>query len=73
MDGRIHTIASKVYGTIKNVYVNDNQFVRKGDVLVDIDQMDFDVRVKEASSGLDVEKTKLSELNYKLDTAGKTA
>ena len=71
VDGRIHTIASKVYGTIKNVYVNDNQFVRKGDVLVDIDQMDFDVRVKEASSGLDVEKTKLSELNYKLDTAGK--
>lgn len=69
IEGRIHTIASKVSGTIKNVYVTDNQFVRKDEVLFEIDAGDFDVKVKEASSGLEAEKTKLSELKYKLDTA----
>ena len=34
IDGRIHTISSKVQGTIKNIYVNDNQLVRKGDILI---------------------------------------
>ena len=29
IDGRIHTISSKVQGTIKNIYVNDNQLVKR--------------------------------------------
>ena len=69
VDGRIHTVSSKVSGTVKSVYVNDNQFVKKGDVLLEIDTADFDVRVKEASAGFDAERTRLSELNYRLDTA----
>ncbi|MGZ6229847.1 MAG: biotin/lipoyl-binding protein, partial [Syntrophales bacterium] len=32
--GRIHVIASKVTGTVKAVYVEDNQFVNKDDVLL---------------------------------------
>ncbi len=69
IEGRIHTIASKVSGTIKKIYVTDNQFVKSGDLLLEIDTADFDVRVKEASSARDAEKNKLLELRYKLDTA----
>jgi membrane fusion protein (multidrug efflux system) len=69
--GRIHTIASKVSGTVKTIYVKDNQVVKQGDLLLEIDPDDFDVRQKEASSGLEVEKSKLLELNSKLDTAGR--
>ncbi|MCE5194151.1 MAG: HlyD family secretion protein [Nitrospiraceae bacterium] len=67
--GRIHTISAKVSGTVKIVYVNDNQFVKKGDMLLEIDTQDYDVKVKEASSAFDAEKTRLSELKYKLETA----
>ncbi len=68
--GRIHTIASKVSGTVKTIYVKDNQVVKQGELLLEIDPEDFDVRQKEVSSGLEVEKSKLLELNSKLDTAG---
>ncbi|MEK6690150.1 MAG: HlyD family secretion protein [Nitrospirota bacterium] len=71
VDGRIHTVSSKVPGTVKNIYVTDNQFVKNGEALLEIDSQDFDMRLKEVSSGLDVEKTRLSELRYKLDTAKK--
>ncbi len=69
IEGRIHTISSKVPGTIKNIYVDDNQFVKKGEVVVEIDTRDFDIKVKEVTSGLDAERTRLSELRYRLDTA----
>ncbi|MBI5188414.1 MAG: HlyD family secretion protein [Nitrospirae bacterium] len=69
IEGRIHTVSSKVLGTIKNIYVTDNQFVRKGAVLVEVDSEDFDVRVREASSALDAERTRLSELKYRLDAS----
>ena len=69
IDGRIHTISSKVQGTIKNIYVNDNQLVRKGDILLEIDSEDYGLRTKEALSGLDAEKAKISEIKYRLQTA----
>ena len=34
VDGHIHTIASKISGTVKKINVEDNQLVKKGDVLV---------------------------------------
>lgn len=62
VDGHIHTIASKVKGTIKNVYVKDNQPVKKGDLLLEIDPADYVVKVNEALASVNVEKAKLSEV-----------
>ncbi len=67
--GTIHTIASKVSGTVKTIHVRDNQSVKKGDLLVEIDPVDFDVKVKKASSKLDEEKAKLLEVEAKIETA----
>jgi membrane fusion protein, multidrug efflux system len=61
IDGNIHSIASKVNGTVKNIYVKSNQFVKKGDLLVDLDTADFEAKVQEASSGVSAEKGKFSE------------
>ena len=69
--GRIHVIASKVPGTVKTVYVDDNQFVKKDDLLVEIDVKDYDVRVKGAQSSRDAERSKLDELSTKVDVAKK--
>jgi len=66
IDGRIHSIASKVTGTVKAVYVRENQPVKKGDLLLEIDSVDYEVRVKEASSGVSAEKSKLSEIETRI-------
>lgn len=71
VEGRIHTIASKVPGTVKAVYVKDNQPVKKGDLLIEIDEADYDVKTNEASSGVDVERAKLSEVDAKIDASKK--
>jgi len=69
--GRIHIIAAKVPGTVKAVMVHDNQFVRKGAILLEIDERDYDVRVNEVASAVGAEKAKLEEIASRVDVAGK--
>jgi membrane fusion protein, multidrug efflux system len=69
VEGHIHTIASKVSGTVKKINVRDNQLVRKGDILVEIDPADYEVKVKEASSTLGKERSKLSEIEAKIEVS----
>lgn len=69
IEGRIHTIASKINGTIKAVHVRDNQFVRKGDILAEIDPIDYDVKVREALSGLNAERSKLYEIEARIEAS----
>ena len=69
VEGTIHTIASKVPGTVKSIYVNDNQFVKKGDPLLELDPVDYDVKVKEASSVLSKERAKLVEIVTKIEAS----
>ncbi len=69
VEGNIHTIASKVPGSVKMIYVKDNQPVKKGDLLLEIDPADFDVKVKEAAAGLDAEKNRLFEAEKKIEVA----
>ncbi|OGW25414.1 MAG: hypothetical protein A2X59_04830 [Nitrospirae bacterium GWC2_42_7] len=71
VDGRIHTIASKVSGTLKNILVSDNIFVKKGDLLAEIDAIDYETKVKESESGLNAERSKLAELLTRVDVAKK--
>ena len=69
IDGNIHSIAAKIYGTVKKVSVNDNQPVKKGDLLVEIDPADYSARLLEASSAVGTEKAKLSEAGTKIEAA----
>lgn len=67
--GRIHVIASKVPGTVKAIYVHDNQPVKKDDLLAEIDDRDYDVRVKEAESAVNAESAKLTEISTRIEVA----
>jgi len=69
IDGRIHTIASKVNGTVKTVHAKDNQLVKKGDLLIEIDPLDYEVKVREALSALNTEKARLSEIEARIETS----
>ncbi len=59
IEGRIHSIAPKISGTVKEVQVDDNQGVKKGDLLVEIDPLDYEVKVNEAQAALEAEKARL--------------
>jgi membrane fusion protein (multidrug efflux system) len=69
VEGDIYTIAAKVPGTVRNIYVEDNQSVKQGDPLLDLDPADYEVKVKEAQSALNAEKAKLSEADAKIESA----
>ena len=69
VDGNVHTIASKVSWTVKVIYVKSNQFVKKGDLLVDLDPADYEAKVNEASSGVGAEKGKLIEAETRISVS----
>jgi len=52
IDGYINPISSRVAGYITNVYVDDNQYVKAGTLLAQIDPKDFDVALASAQATL---------------------
>lgn len=71
IDGDIHTIASKVPGTVMSVHVKSNQYVAKGDVLVELDPSDYRTRLDEASSAFHAEKSRIQEIDLRIEGAKK--
>jgi membrane fusion protein (multidrug efflux system) len=52
VDGHIVPMASKIYGNVAEVLVDDNQSVKAGQVLVRIDARDYQARVDQAKAAL---------------------
>lgn len=46
----LHTVSPRIIGTVVEVLVQDNQHVKKGDVLVRLDKRDYEVQVKAAQA-----------------------
>lgn len=61
IEGRIHVIAPKIPGTVKAVKIEDNQKVKEGDLLVEIDPVDFELKVNEALASLDMRKASFEQ------------
>ncbi|MEW6001588.1 MAG: HlyD family secretion protein [Nitrospirota bacterium] len=71
IEGHVHTVSSKVPGTVKGIYVRDNQVVKRGDLLIEVDPVDYDVMVKEALSGLNAERARLAEIEARIEASKK--
>ncbi|HUN55253.1 MAG TPA: HlyD family secretion protein [Smithella sp.] len=69
--GRIYTVAPKVGGTVASVYVNDNQYVKTGDLLLEIKTEDYDVRVRQAYTTLEAEKSMQREAENTIEVTEK--
>ena len=54
VDGHITPIASKVYGRVAEVLVDDNQAVKAGQILVKIDPADYQASVDQAKAALEL-------------------
>lgn len=52
VDAHLNPISSRIDGTITKVYVDDNQTVKVGDPLVDLDPRDFQVALDQARAQL---------------------
>ena len=52
VDGHITPIAAKIYGRVAKVQVNDNQAVKAGQVLVQLDPADYQAALDEAKAAL---------------------
>jgi membrane fusion protein (multidrug efflux system) len=52
VEARIVSISSKVSGTVARVLVSDNQFVKRGDLLLEIDGRDYQLRMAQAAAGV---------------------
>jgi membrane fusion protein (multidrug efflux system) len=50
VDGHLNPISARIDGTITHVYVEDNQMVKAGEPLVDLDPRDYEVAVEEAAA-----------------------
>lgn len=61
IDGHIIQISPKASGYISKIYIDDNQQVKAGDLLVEIDSRDYEVRLRQAQAALDAGIAKENE------------
>jgi len=50
IDGHITPISARVAGTVKAIHVNDNQYVKAGDVLIELDPADYEAALLRAEA-----------------------
>ena len=74
VDGHINNVSARVSGYVLKVNVDDNQYVQKGAVLVEIDPRDYQVAFERAKAELaDAEATaQAMNLNVPVETIGTT-
>jgi len=69
IDAHIVSIAPKVAGRVSAVKVNDNQFVQKDEVLLEIDPRDLAATVDQKRAALDVAKARLENARLTAEQA----
>ena len=60
IDGNIYAITSRITGTVKAVYVEDNQTVKAGQLLVELDPADYSVSLEQAKAALNESRTQVA-------------
>jgi membrane fusion protein (multidrug efflux system) len=61
IDGHIIQISPKASGYVAKVYVADNQQVKAGDLIVELDARDYEARLQQAKAALDAGLAKQNE------------
>lgn len=60
IESHIHSVSSRIPALVQRVAVVDNQFVHKGDLLVELDPADYQARVTSAAASLEMAKNETS-------------
>jgi membrane fusion protein, multidrug efflux system len=67
IDGHITNVAPKIAGRIEKVFIDDNQLVKKGDPIAEIDPRDYDAQLKQKQAALDSTKAQASAAQAAVD------
>jgi membrane fusion protein, multidrug efflux system len=60
IESHVHSVSSRIPAMIKRVAVVDNQFVHKGDLLLELDASDYQARARTAAASLNMAKNETS-------------
>ncbi len=69
IEARIVSVSSKVSGTVACVLVGDNQFVKQGDLLLEIDGRDYQVQIAKAAAGVGMAENETGGEQMKVEGA----
>jgi len=69
IEARIVPVSSKVSGTVTRVTVDDNQLVKQGDLLVEVDPRDYQVQLAKAAAGVGVAENETGGEYLKVEAA----
>jgi membrane fusion protein, multidrug efflux system len=67
IDGHITNVAPKIAGRIDKVFINDNQLVKKGDPIVEIDPRDYDAQLRQKQAALESTKAQATAAQAGVD------
>lgn len=73
VEGHIHQVSSRINGTVANVLVNDNQQVRKGQLLVKLDPRDYSVKAQQAEAAIQAASRQAQAAQANINFASKNA
>ncbi len=67
VEGHIITVSPRIAGPVLNLAVEDNQFVKKGDLILEIDPKDYEVKLKQTQAKLEEAKAALISAENRLE------
>jgi membrane fusion protein (multidrug efflux system) len=73
IDGDIVQVSPKVSAYVKKVYVSNNQFVHKGDLLVELDPTDYEAKLEQAKAQLLTAQSQHGAAQANVDLTEKTS
>lgn len=71
--GNIHNIGSRVAGTVDQVFVDDNQEVKAGQSLIQLDPRDYQVKLQQAQADLATAQRKANSAQVNIALSSKNA
>lgn len=69
IEARIVPVSSKVSGTVARIFVEDNQFVKQGELLLEIDSRDYQLQIAKASAGVGIAENETGGEQMKVEAA----
>lgn len=71
--GNIHPVGSRISGTVNQVYVDDNQVVKAGQPLIQLDQRDYQIKLSQAQADLQSAQRKAASAQVNIALSSKNA
>ena len=69
IEARIVPVSAKVSGTVARILVGDNQFVKRGDLLLEIDERDYQLQIAQAAAGVGMAENETGGEQMKVEGA----